>query len=150
MGFASFNLGSASSITGLSGESGAVWIPDGTWNATFSMSPGMPSIVPITLGPTTSGLTAQSGYGRVATHLTRVSLMARTTTGGLFIPRAGTWSIDATTFTSPPTGAPTSRTYWLPDGSYTGNLTGAAKNGSSPFTIGTPTINGIKTVVVGP
>lgn len=148
VGFAQCAVAGYSGLTSTAGMTPTVWLPDGSYGARFAMSPGLAVVNGFTLGSSCTGLVSGPGYGIVSGHLTRIYLTARTLAGFTFIPSAGTWSISPGSLSAPVSGQAISQSWWLPDGSYTGALSGAAKNGSSSFTVGPPTAGGMRTVVV--
>lgn len=84
-----------------------------------------------------SNLIAGTGYAFFNAHLTRTTLTAKTSAGLTYIPTSGTWTISGG-LSGPVTGQVISTPWWLPNGTYTGSLTGATMTGSSQFTIGQP------------
>lgn len=149
--FARANVAGIGSTSGTNGQSAPVWLPDGSYGASFSFSPGISLNDGFSLGPTcSSNLAAAGGYAQLHEHLTRIVLTARTSSGASFIPTAGTWAISPGGLSARVNGSPISQGWWLPDGGYTGALSGAAKTGSSGFNVGAPTTSGLRTVTVGP
>jgi len=136
--------------TATNGHSPVVWLPDATYAVTFSMSPGVPCNTHITLGASSSSnLVAEVGYTMINARLTRVYFTARNTNGSSFIPKAGTWSVSPGAYSTPVNGQVISPSFWLPNGSYTGTLAGATKNGSSSFNVGSPlTATGQRVITV--
>lgn len=148
VGFARATVGGVSSLTGVDGFSQACWLPDGSYSAIVSMSPGLPTTVDFTLADSSSALLNRTSFAEVYTQLTRIWLTARTASGTTFIPTTGQWGINPGALSSLVNGSPVSRSFWLPNGTYHGSLSGAALNGTSDFQVGSPTQTGLRTVTV--
>jgi len=148
---ATCRIDGVSVVTGTNGMTPAVWLPDGTYSGcSLSMSPGRPCTFTLTLGASSStNLVAYSGYAGFLAHMTRVYMTARNSNGTTFIPKTGTWSITPGALSGAVNGQVISPEFWLPNGTYTGSLSGAASDGSSSFNVGTATSSGQRTVVVG-
>jgi len=148
--YATCRIGGISVSTAPNGMTPSIWLPDGTYtSSSLSISPGRPCTFTVTLGATSSSnLTAQTGYAGFLAHMTRVYLTARNANGTTFIPKAGAWSISAGALSASVNGQATSPSWWLPNGTYTGTLSGAAENGSSTFNVGTATASGLRTITV--
>jgi len=147
--FASIALDGFHSTTATSGLGGTVWLPDGTYTGTVTMNPGIPGTLNATLGASSSAnLTASGGFANLGVHMTQITLTARTTIGGTYLPKPGTWTITPGGLTDTVNGQVTSTPWWLPDGPYTGAMSASAKNGSTAFTIGPPITQGVITVIV--
>jgi len=80
-------------------------------------------------------------------ELTRIYLYARYSTGNIFLAHAGNWLISGG-LSFAVNGTTLSPSFWLPNGAYTGTLSGASSTGSSPFQVGTPTVSGQRPVIV--
>ena len=149
--FASTLVCGFKSSTGTNGLGGVVWLPDGSFSATFTMSPGIPAVVPATLGASpSSNLKAEGTYAQLCAYLTRTSLTAKTSAGKAYIPKTGTWAVSPGGLSEAVNGQVISGPWWLPNGTYTASLSGATENGSSSIIVGPPTSQGWQTVVVAP
>jgi len=148
--FATCKFGSASTSTAINGTAPGVWLPDGTYSSSFTMSPGRPCDATVVLGASSSSnLVAKTGYAAISAHLTRIYLTAKYSNGTSFIPKAGSWAITPGALSGPINGQVISSPWWLPNGTYTGTLSGAASNGSSSFTVGAPaTATGQRVITV--
>jgi len=149
--FATSIFGSVSVSTAVNGHTPVVWLPDGTYATSFSMTPGKPCITSITLGAScSSNVVPAVGYCMVNARLTQIYFTARKVNGTSYIPITGTWTSNPGAISVPVNGHVTSPSIWLPNGNYTGALSGATLNGSSAFNVGTPlTATGQRTITVG-
>jgi len=137
--FATAGLDGYSSSTGVDGQAKPVYLPDGTYADTASMSPGIAGSGSAVLGASSSSnITAQTGYARLCMRLTRVNLTARKASGATYIPTAGAWSISPGGYSVNANGQAVSPAFWLPNGSYTASLSGSGLNGSATITVASP------------
>ena len=136
---ATLSIGAASVSTAANGVSAPLWVPDGTFTATFAMNPGRPCLATVTVGSSsTSNLVSASGYASITAHLTRIYFTARYSSGASYVPKTGTWSITPGSLSGAVNGQAISQGWWLPNGAYSGSLSGATANGTSSFNVGAP------------
>lgn len=120
VGFAKCQISTLIQSTGTNGETPSFWLPDGSYNETYSFNPGLAGSQSFSLGPSSSAnLLAEGGYARLPSELTRTAFTARTNTGVSFIPLAGNWTLfPQTTATAPVNHTVLSPYFWLPNGHY--------------------------------